>query len=84
MPDWRFVDLEERADPVDLQAVSLGMDGARGVRRARAERPKRVPTWIEPAWKMLWSNKGLLAILWELFPGHSNLLPALSHTIRTA
>ena len=25
---------------------------------------------------MLWSNKGLLAILWELFPGHANLLPA--------
>ncbi len=32
--------------------------------------------WIEPAWKMLWSNKGLLAILWELFPNHENLLPA--------
>jgi len=32
--------------------------------------------WIEPIWKMLWSNKGLLAMLWELFPGHPNLLPA--------
>ena len=32
--------------------------------------------WIEPAWKMLLSNKALLAILWELFPGHPNLLPA--------
>jgi glutathionylspermidine synthase len=32
--------------------------------------------WIEPAWKMLVSNKGLLPILWELFPGHPNLLPA--------
>ena len=32
--------------------------------------------WIEPIWKMLWSNKALLAILWELFPGHPNLLPA--------
>ena len=31
---------------------------------------------IEPAWKMLLSNKGLLAVLWELFPGHANLLPA--------
>jgi glutathionylspermidine synthase len=31
--------------------------------------------WIEPIWKMLWSNKGLLAILWELFPNHPNLLP---------
>ncbi|MDF9811061.1 glutathionylspermidine synthase family protein [Streptomyces sp. SPB162] len=32
--------------------------------------------WIEPAWKMLLSNKALLAILWERNPGHPNLLPA--------
>ncbi|MBI0381760.1 glutathionylspermidine synthase family protein [Streptomyces albiflaviniger] len=32
--------------------------------------------WIEPAWKMLLSNKALLAVLWELFPGHPQLLPA--------
>ncbi|MGP3982032.1 glutathionylspermidine synthase family protein [Streptomyces sp. KR80] len=32
--------------------------------------------WIEPAWKMLLSNKVLLAVLWELYPGHPNLLPA--------
>jgi glutathionylspermidine synthase len=31
--------------------------------------------WIEPIWKMLWSNKALLAILWELNPGHELLLP---------
>lgn len=30
--------------------------------------------WIEPVWKMLWSNKAILAVLWELFPGHPNLL----------
>jgi glutathionylspermidine synthase len=34
------------------------------------------PIWMEPIWKMLWSNKALLAILWELFPGHPNLLGA--------
>lgn len=33
-------------------------------------------TWFEPVWKMLLSNKAILAILWELFPGHPNLLPA--------
>lgn len=33
-------------------------------------------SWIEPAWKMLLSNKGILPILWELNPGHPNLLPA--------
>ena len=31
---------------------------------------------IEPAWKMLLSNKALLPLLWRLFPGHPNLLPA--------
>jgi glutathionylspermidine synthase len=31
---------------------------------------------IEPAWKAVLSNKGLLALLWERFPGHPNLLPA--------
>lgn len=32
--------------------------------------------WIEPLWKMLLSNKALLAVLWEMHPGHPNLLPA--------
>ncbi len=32
--------------------------------------------WIEPIWKMMWSNKALLAILWELNAGHELLLPA--------
>lgn len=32
--------------------------------------------WVEPLWKMLLSNKQLLVVLWELFPGHPNLLPA--------
>jgi glutathionylspermidine synthase len=31
---------------------------------------------IEPAWKMVLSNKGILPILWEMFPEHGNLLPA--------
>jgi len=29
---------------------------------------------IEPAWKMILSNKGILPILWELNPRHPNLL----------
>lgn len=32
--------------------------------------------WIEPIWKLLWSNKALLAILWELNPNHELLQPA--------
>ncbi len=34
------------------------------------------PRFVEPAWKMMLSNKALLAILWELNPGHPLLLPA--------
>lgn len=36
------------------------------VRRAR---------FVEPPWKALLSNKGALALLWEMAPGHPNLLP---------
>ena len=32
--------------------------------------------WIEPIWKMLWSNKGILPVLWRLYPDHPTLLPA--------
>ncbi|XZF15134.1 glutathionylspermidine synthase family protein [Chitinophagaceae bacterium MMS25-I14] len=32
--------------------------------------------WIEPAWKMILSNKAILPVLWELFPGHPLLLKA--------
>lgn len=31
---------------------------------------------LEPAWKAVVSNKGLLPVLWRMFPGHPNLLPA--------
>jgi glutathionylspermidine synthase len=29
---------------------------------------------------VLLANKGLLAVLWELYPGHPNLLPAYLHS----
>jgi glutathionylspermidine synthase len=32
--------------------------------------------FIEPAWKMILSNKAILPLLWEMFPGHPFLLPA--------
>lgn len=40
--------------------------------------------YIEPPWKLLLSNKGILPILWELFPGHPNLLPAFFEPSRLA
>ncbi|GGA17314.1 MAG: glutathionylspermidine synthase family protein [Rhodobacteraceae bacterium] len=32
--------------------------------------------FLEPAWKALLSNKGMLPVLWQMFEGHPNLLPA--------
>lgn len=38
---------------------------------------REAPTrWIEPPWKAVLSNKGILPLLWEMFTGHPNLLPA--------
>ncbi|WP_444667414.1 glutathionylspermidine synthase family protein [Cereibacter changlensis] len=34
---------------------------------------------LEPAWKAVVSNKGLLPVLWQMFEGHPNLLPAFFH-----
>jgi len=46
----------------------------------REEFGKHLPVaptlWMEPAWKMLLSNKGLLSVLWELYPRHPYLLEA--------
>ena len=33
--------------------------------------------FIEPAWKAVVSNKGILPVLWDMFPNHPNLLPAV-------
>lgn len=32
--------------------------------------------FLEPPWKAVISNKGVLPVLWQLFEGHPNLLPA--------
>jgi glutathionylspermidine synthase len=32
-------------------------------------------TWIEPFWKMILSNKAILAVLWKLYPYNKYLLP---------
>jgi len=32
--------------------------------------------WVEPPWKAILSNKGILPLLWDMFPNHPNLLAA--------
>ncbi len=47
------------------------------VREAFGRHVAVAPTiWIEPPWKMLLSNKGLLPVLWSLYPRHPHLLEA--------
>jgi glutathionylspermidine synthase len=69
----RFVDEEER--PIASAFKLYPWEWL--AREAYAEHLAVARTrWIEPAWKMVLSNKGILAVLWELFPDHPNLLPA--------
>jgi len=71
--DGKFVDLGDR--PIELAFKLYPWEwmfhDAFGARLATA--PTR---WIEPPWKAILSNKGILPLLWEMFPNHPNLLPA--------
>jgi glutathionylspermidine synthase len=71
----RFVDLEEApmSTVIKMYPWEWVVDEEFG-RHAVGSLPQTM--WIEPLWKMLLSNKALLAILWEMHPGHPNLLPA--------
>jgi glutathionylspermidine synthase len=71
--DGRFVDLDNCAIELafKLYPWEWMFNDAFGVRLASA--PTR---WIEPPWKAILSNKGILPLLWEMFPNHPNLLPA--------
>jgi glutathionylspermidine synthase len=73
----RFVDLQER----EITTISKLYPWEWIVTEGFGRHVPVAPTaWIEPMWKMLLSNKGLLVLLWELFPGHPNLLPAYLNT----
>lgn len=71
----RFVDLEEApmASIFKLYPWEWMLDDDFG-RRAVEQLPATM--WVEPLWKTLLSNKAILAVLWEMYPGHPNLLPA--------
>jgi glutathionylspermidine synthase len=71
--DGRFVDLDGRQIELafKLYPWEWMFHDAFGANLAKA--PTR---WIEPPWKAILSNKGVLPLLWRMFPGHPNLLPA--------
>jgi glutathionylspermidine synthase len=69
----RFVDLDDRP----IEAVFKLYPWEFLLRDAFGAHIHGAPTrWIEPAWRLLLSGKGILALMWELFPGHPNLLAA--------
>ncbi len=78
-----FVDLHESAIqtlfklyPWEWLLAESFAEHALGTMNARQQKARPGMTqWIEPIWKMMWSNKALLAILWELYPNHELLLP---------
>jgi glutathionylspermidine synthase len=74
---WRqpngFVDLENREIALAFKLYPWEWM----FREAFGEKLSQAATrWIEPPWKAILSNKGMLALLWEMFPGHPNLIPA--------
>lgn len=71
--DGRFVDLDDRGIEFafKLYPWEWMFHDTFGARLLGA--PTR---WIEPPWKAILSNKGILPLLWEMFPNHPNLLPA--------
>lgn len=71
--DGRFVDAQDR--PIETLFKLYPWEWM--FREAFASALPNAPTrFIEPPWKALLSNKGLLPLLWEAHPGHPNLLPA--------
>ncbi|MGA2126559.1 MAG: glutathionylspermidine synthase family protein, partial [Xanthobacteraceae bacterium] len=73
LPDGRFVDLAGR--PIDLLFKLYPWEWM--LREPFGERlPGAATQFVEPPWKAILSNKGILPLLWEMFPRHPNLLPA--------
>jgi glutathionylspermidine synthase len=71
--DGSFVDLDDRAIELafKLYPWEWMFHDTFGAQLIKA--PTR---WIEPPWKAILSNKGILPLLWEMYPDHPNLLPA--------
>ena len=71
--EGRFTDLDDRiiTTLIKLYPWEWIMDEAFG-----HHVPSSGVRFIEPPWKAVLSNKGLLPLLWEMFAGHPNLLAA--------
>lgn len=71
--EGRFTDLDERVITTLIKLYPWEWIMAEEFGR---HVPASGVRFIEPPWKAILSNKGLLPLLWEMFEGHPNLLPA--------
>ncbi len=71
--DGRFVDRQGRLIEALFKLYPWEWMFADEFGKSKAMRDVR---FVEPPWKALLSNKGILPLLWEMAPGHPNLLPA--------
>jgi len=72
-PKGVFVDLADK--PIDLMFKLYPWEWMFGEQFGQflGGSPTR---WLEPPWKAILSNKGILPLLWAMYPRHPNLLPA--------
>lgn len=71
---WEYMVGEEYSKACFHDMANVGLHNADGSRYIGGT------IWIEPPYKMLWSNKGLLAVLWKIFKNQPDkaqyLIPA--------
>jgi glutathionylspermidine synthase len=79
LPNGGFVDADDKPVRTAFKLYPwewmLGEDFAVDALALMGDQPGQTQ-WIEPVWKLLWGNKGILPVLWKLNPDHPNLLPA--------
>jgi glutathionylspermidine synthase len=73
LPNGTFVDLDSR--PIELMFKLYPWEWMMR-EEFGASLPGAPTQWVEPPWKAILSNKGILPLLWAMFPRHPNLLPA--------
>jgi glutathionylspermidine synthase len=69
----QFVDLDEK--PIELMFKLYPWEWMMR-EQFGASLPGAATQFVEPPWKAVLSNKGILPLLWAMFPRHPNLLPA--------
>ena len=73
MPNGSFVDLDNA--PIELMFKLYPWEWMMR-EQFGASLPGAPTQFVEPPWKAILANKGILPLLWEMFPRHPNLLPA--------